>query len=95
MQGSNRFLGIADLPFACLVLQSLEQVARELRRPKTWVINKALAAYFERENQRRRTYRVTLEALTDVEAVRVIDGDQVMAWIESWGSDKELPPPRA
>ena len=130
MQGSNRFLGIADLPFACLVLQSrlavsaqpglgpapssgwwtrilslspqcgqqrlrpLEQVARELRQPKTWVINEALAAYFERENQRQRTYRETLEVLADVEAGRLTDGDQVMAWIESRGADDELPSPQ-
>ena len=75
--------------------EPLEQVASELRRPKAWVINEALAAYFERENQQQRMYRETLEGLADVEAGRLIDGEQVMAWIESWGSDKELPPPRA
>ena len=55
-------------------LRPLEQVARELRRPKTWVINEALAAYLERENQRQRTYRETLEVLADVEAGRLTDG---------------------
>jgi predicted transcriptional regulator len=72
----------------------LEKAATELRRPKAWIINEALAAYFERDNQNQRMYRETLEGLADVEAGRVIDGDQVVAWIESWGSDKELPPPR-
>lgn len=72
----------------------LEQAATALRRPKAWVINEALAAYFERETQEQRLYRQTLEGLADVEAGRVIDGDQVMAWIESWGSDNELPSPR-
>ena len=75
--------------------EPLEQVARELRRPKAWVINEALAAYFERGNQQQRMHRETLEGLADVEAGRVIDGDQVIAWIESWGSDDEVPPPRA
>ena len=75
--------------------EPLEKVASELRRPKAWVINEALAAYLERENQQQRMYRETLEGLADVEAGRLIDGEQVMAWIESWGSDKELPPPRA
>ncbi len=73
----------------------LEQAATESRRPKAWIINKALASYFERENQDQRMNRETLEGLTDVEAGRVIDGDQVVAWIESWGSDKKVPPPRA
>ena len=75
--------------------EPLEKVASELRRPKAWVINEALAAYLERENQQQRMYRETLEGLADVEAGRLIDGEQVMAWIESWGSDRELPPPRA
>ncbi len=72
----------------------LEQAATELHRPKAWIINEALAAYFERDNQDQRMYRETLEGLADVEAGRVIDGDQVLAWIESWGSDSELPPPK-
>ena len=72
----------------------LEQAATELRRSKAWIINEALAAYFERDNRDQRMFRETLEGLADVEARRVIDGDQVEAWIESWGSDNELPPPR-
>ena len=36
----------------------------------------------------------TLDGLADVvDAGRIIDGDQVLAWIESWGSESELPPP--
>ncbi len=72
----------------------LEQAATELRRPKAWIINEALASYFDNENQQQRMYRETLEGLADVEAGRLIDGDQVQSWIESWGSDNELPPPR-
>ena len=72
----------------------LEQAASELRRPKAWIINEALASYFERENQGQRMYRETLEGLADVEAGRVIDGDQVVSWIESWGSENELPSPK-
>lgn len=72
----------------------LEQAAVELRRPKAWIINEALACYFEQESQDQQMYRQTLEGLADVEAGRVIDGDQVRSWIKSWGSDNERPPPR-
>jgi predicted transcriptional regulator len=34
------------------------------------------------------------EGLADVRAGRVVDGDQVMRWLESWGTEHELPPPR-
>lgn len=32
--------------------------------------------------------------LADVQAGRVMDGDEVLRWIESWGTEQELPPPR-
>lgn len=36
----------------------------------------------------------TLEALADVEAGRVIEGEKVMDWLGSWGSEDALAPPR-
>jgi predicted transcriptional regulator len=37
----------------------------------------------------------TLEALEDVKNGRLIDGKIVDKWLDSWGSDNELPPPTA
>lgn len=34
-----------------------------------------------------------LEGLADVEAGRVVPHNEVKAWLESWGTDHELPPP--
>lgn len=31
--------------------------------------------------------------VADVDAGRVVDGKDVLRWIESWGTDHELPPP--
>lgn len=31
--------------------------------------------------------------MEDIEAGRVVDGDKVMEWLESWGTDRELEPP--
>lgn len=33
------------------------------------------------------------EARADVAAGRVVSLDDVEAWVESWGTDHELPPP--
>lgn len=35
------------------------------------------------------------EGLADMRAGRVMEGEQVMRWLESWGTEHELPPPRA
>lgn len=34
----------------------------------------------------------TRNALDQVEAGKVVNGDEVMAWIASWGNDKETQP---
>lgn len=31
--------------------------------------------------------------MEDIETGRVIDGDKVIEWLESWGTDRELEPP--
>ena len=36
----------------------------------------------------------TQKALDQVEAGQVVDGDEVKAWIASWGSDRESIPPK-
>ncbi len=68
----------------------LEKVAHDVRRSKGWLINEALREYlcnFEQEKQR---WQDTLEALEDIRMGRVVDGNKVHAWLESWGTGNEL-----
>ena len=74
--------------------ERLEQTARLMRRAKGWVINEAVREYVEREEQRQQMLRETQEGLDDIEAGRVVDSAAVMAWLESWGTDHELEPPK-
>ena len=74
--------------------ERLEQTARLMRRAKGWVINEAVREYVEREEQRQQMLRETQEGLDDIETGRVVDGEAVMAWLESWGTDRELEPPK-
>lgn len=39
-------------------------------------------------------YQRSLEALREAENGDVVDGDEVIAWIESWGTEQERSPPR-
>ena len=36
----------------------------------------------------------TQEALEDLKAGRVVEGDEVMRWLESWGTDGEQAAPK-
>ena len=76
------------------LLEHLEATAVRLRRSKGWIINDAVREYLEREERHRQRLLETQEALTDLEADRVIDGDTVLEWIDSWGTSEEREPPR-
>jgi predicted transcriptional regulator len=50
--------------------------------------------YLEREDLRQRRDEETREALAELDAGQVVDGDEVLAWIDSWGAENEREPPR-
>ncbi|MGI9043543.1 MAG: CopG family ribbon-helix-helix protein [Gemmatimonadaceae bacterium] len=52
-----------------------------------WVMKQALAAWVDQEEERD---RMTLEALEDVDAGRVIGHQAIQAWADSLGTDKPL-----
>lgn len=72
--------------------KKVDRLAERLERPRGWILKQALSAWVDQEEER---HRLTLEALTDVDAARVIDHQAVQAWAESLEpGKKKLPPPR-
>ncbi|MDX8481017.1 ribbon-helix-helix domain-containing protein [Mesorhizobium sp. VK24D] len=70
--------------------EKVDQLAARLERPRGWIVKQALSAWVDLEEERR---RLTLEALTDVDAGRVIDHQAVQAWAESLSTEEPLPVP--
>jgi predicted transcriptional regulator len=66
------------------------QSIRFLDRSRGWIIKQALTAWVDQEEERR---RLTLEALADVDARRVIDHRAVHAWASSLDTGAPLPLP--
>jgi len=52
-----------------------------------------MSKYVEQEKELARRREETLEAIEDIESGRIVDGDEVLAWLASWGSEAELAPP--
>jgi predicted transcriptional regulator len=78
----------AHVPIA--LAEKVDAMALRLERSRGWVMKQALAAWVEQEEER---HQMTLEALEDVDAGRVIDHQAVQAWAASLGTDKPLPKP--
>jgi predicted transcriptional regulator len=74
--------------------ESLEEAVKRLQRSKNWQINQALREYLERDEMARQRWNETVEALKSVSEGETIPADKVHAWLESWGSDNELPTPK-
>lgn len=70
--------------------EKVEAVATRLERSRGWVMKQALAAWVDQEEER---HKMTLEALEDVDAGRVIDHQSIQAWADSLGPDTPLPSP--
>ena len=79
----------AHVPLA--LAEKVDQLAARTERSRGWIINKALSAWIEEEEERR---RLTLEALADVDAGRTISHQAVQEWAESLGTEEPRPLPR-
>ncbi|HZT21081.1 MAG TPA: ribbon-helix-helix domain-containing protein [Dongiaceae bacterium] len=71
--------------------QKVDKLADRLERSRGWIVKQALSAWIDQEEER---HRLTLEALADVDAGRVIEHQAVQAWADSLGTGKPLPAPR-
>jgi predicted transcriptional regulator len=79
----------AHVPLA--LAEKIDQMAARLERSRGWIVKQALAAWVDQEEERN---RLTREALSDVDAGRVIEHRAVQAWADSLQTEQPLPPPR-
>ena len=75
--------------------ESLEAAASKLDRSKSWIINQALNEFLERQELEQTRWQDTLAAMESAAQGKVVAAEEVHAWIRSWGSSDELPPPKA
>ena len=86
-------MGMTSVRMPDELLEQLEETAERLRRSKGWIINDAVREYLVKEQRKSRILEDTREALADIKAGRVVDGAEVIDWLDSWGKDDEKMPP--
>lgn len=86
-------MGMTSVRMPDELLDQLEQAAEKMRRSKGWIINDAVKEYLIREERKAQMLEETRQALSDIQAGRVVNGEEVMGWLESWGTDVETTPP--
>jgi len=68
----------------------VDRYAKSMERSRAWIVKQALSNWVDWEEEK---LRRTLEGLADVDAGRLIDHDDMVAWANSLATDKPLPPP--
>ena len=76
------------------VESGLEAMADKLHRSKNWLVNQAIREFVARQELEQSRWNETLTAMGSVAQGKVVSGQAVHAWLESWGSSDELPPPK-
>ena len=76
------------------VESGLEAMADKLHRSKNWLVNQAIREFVARQEQEQSRWSETLTAMGSVAQGKVVSGQAVHAWLESWGSPNELLPPK-
>jgi predicted transcriptional regulator len=66
--------------------RKLDHLVERLDRPKGWIVKEAIAAYVALEEKR---HRLTLEALADVDAGRMLEHEEVERWAADLGKDRK------
>ncbi len=73
------------------VEERLEEAAQASSQSKRSLIQAALIAFLDLYDWQIEAIRV---GIADADAGRVVDHEVVTAWLESWGTENELPAPR-
>ena len=82
-------MGMTSVRMPDELLEQLNLAAEKLRRSKGWIINDALKEYLAHEERKTQLLEETLEAIADIKQGRVIEGIEVMDWLDSWGTKRE------
>jgi len=69
----------------------IDTLAGELRQPKSEVVEQALRNYLELQAWQVAAIK---EGIAAADRGELVDQEEVMAWLDSWGTKREQPPPK-
>ncbi|MET0049727.1 MAG: ribbon-helix-helix protein, CopG family [Candidatus Thiodiazotropha sp.] len=74
--------------------EPLKAAADRQRRSKNWLVNQAVREYLQRDALEQQRWQETEVALESARNGRVVAGDAVHEWLDSWGDETEKAPPK-
>ncbi len=87
-------MGVTSVRLQPEIENPLEKLATKLDRSKNYLINQAIKEFLARKSLEDKKWGETLEALDSVKSNRVVTEQDVNEWLDSWGKDNEIQPPK-
>jgi len=87
-------MGVTSVRLQPGIENPLEKLAKRLDRSKNYLINQAIKEFIDRNSLEEERWNETLDAIASVKAGQSIDEQSVNNWLDSWGTENELPPPK-
>ncbi len=87
-------MGVTSVRLQSEIENPLENLSKKLDRSKNYLINQAIKEFLERRAIDDQRWVETIEAIDSVKSGKSIDEKTVNDWLDSWGSDSEIEPPK-
>ncbi len=87
-------MGVTSVRLQPEIENPLEKLATKLDRSKNYLINQAIKEFLARKSLEDKKWVETLEALDSVKSNRGVAEQDVNEWLDSWGKDNEIKPPK-
>ncbi len=87
-------MGVTSVRLPPEIENPLEKLATKLDRSKNYLINQAIKEFLARKSLEDKKWVETLEALDSVKSNRGVAEQDVNEWLDSWGKDNEIKPPK-
>jgi len=83
-----------SLKIAAETKDRIKRLAQTRQRSAHWLMRQAIEQYVDREEKRDAFREQALQAWQDYQETGLhVSGQEAVAWLDSWGSDDELPAP--
>ena len=87
-------MGVTSVRLQADIEDPLDNLAKKLDRSKNYLINQAVKEFLSRNAIEERRWEETIDAIESVKTGKLVDEQEVNNWLESWGTDNELAPPK-
>ena len=71
------------------LIKEIDSVSKRLDRSRAWVVKEAVREYLQRSAEAQKRWDETLEAIEAADRGEVVSADEVLGWVDTWGTPGE------